>query len=162
MSSALEKTLEKEGIKLHRTPVGDEYVSGELIRRGLSLGGEQSGHIIFSEYSHTGDGLLSLLQVLRVMTEEGKLLAQLAELETYPQVLINIRVKTKPDLKTVPEIVQAMEPADRPMGHRGRVLVRYSGTEPLLRIMLEGPDEREIRDLSELIGSATRRAIGDS
>ncbi len=159
---ALEKALEKEGITLRRTPVGDKYVSGEMTRRGVSLGGEQSGHIIFSEYSHTGDGLLSLLQVLRVLAAEEKPLSQLAELETYPQVLFNIRVKDKPELQTVPDIVRAIETAERQMGNRGRVLVRYSGTEPLLRIMLEGPDEREIRDLSELIGSATRRAIGDS
>jgi phosphoglucosamine mutase len=96
------------------------------------------------------------------MAAEGEALSELADLEPYPQVLVNIRVKDKPELATLPDIVRAMEKAERQMGKRGRVLVRYSGTEPLLRIMLEGPDEREIRDLSELIGSATRRAIGDS
>ncbi len=159
---ALEKALANDGIRLSRTPVGDKYVAGELTRQRLPLGGEQSGHIIFSEYSFTGDGLLTLLQVLRVMAAEGEALSELADLEPYPQVLVNIRVKDKPELATLPDIVRAMEKAERQMGKRGRVLVRYSGTEPLLRIMLEGPDEREIRDLSELIGSATRRAIGDS
>ncbi len=158
---ALEKALENDGIRLSRTSVGDKYVSEELSRQSLPLGGEQSGHIIFSEYSFTGDGLLTLLQVLRVMAAEGKSLSELAHLEPYPQILVNVRVKDKPELATVPDIVRAIEEAKQQMGKRGRVLVRYSGTEPLLRIMLEGPDEREIRDLSELIGSATRRAIGD-
>jgi phosphoglucosamine mutase len=159
---ALEKALKDDGIELTRTPVGDKYVSAEITRQGLPLGGEQSGHIIFSEYSYTGDGLLTLLQVLRVLAAEGKPLAVLGHLEPFPQVLVNIRVKEKPQIQTIPEIARTVEVAETQMGDRGRVLVRYSGTEPLLRIMMEGPDETEIRDLSESIAAATRRTIGDS
>ena len=159
---ALEKALEVEGIRLCRTQVGDKYVSEEMSRQGLPLGGEQSGHIIFSDHAPTGDGLLTLLQVLRVMTLEGKSLAELARLEPFPQVLLNIRVKDKPEIVTVPEIALAAEVAEQRLKGRGRVLIRYSGTEPLLRIMMEGPDEAEILELSDSVGDAARRAIGDS
>jgi phosphoglucosamine mutase len=158
---ALEKTLEQEGIRLCRTRVGDKYVAEEMTRQGMSLGGEQSGHIIFSDYSPSGDGLLTLLQVLRVMAAEGKPLAELANLAPYPQILLNVRVSQTPEVASVPEIAGAMAAAERQLGSRGRVLVRYSGTEPLLRIMMEGPDEREIRSLSESIGDAARKTIGE-
>ncbi len=158
---ALEKTLEQEGIRLCRTQVGDKYVAEEMTRRGMSLGGEQSGHIIFSDFSPSGDGLLTLLQVLRVMAAEGKPLAELANLEPYPQILINVRVSQTPEIASVPEISRAMDAAERQLGGRGRILVRYSGTEPLLRIMMEGPEEPEIRTLSESIGDAARKTIGD-
>jgi phosphoglucosamine mutase len=158
---ALEKTLEEEGIRLFRTQVGDKYVAEEMARRDLPIGGEQSGHIIFSEHSPTGDGLLTLVQVLRVMAVEAKSLAELATLKPFPQILLNIRVHSKPDISEVPEILRAVEDVERQMKGRGRVLVRYSGTEPLLRIMMEGPDEREIRSLSNTIGDAARRTLGD-
>ena len=133
-----------------------------MSRQGLPLGGEQSGHIIFSEHAPTGDGLLTLLQVLRVMALEGKSLAELTQLEPFPQVLLNIRVKDKPEIVAVPEIAQTVEVAEQRLKGRGRVLIRYSGTEPLLRIMMEGPDEAEILELSNAVGDAARRAIGDS
>jgi len=158
---ALEKTLAKEGIRLCRTRVGDKYVAEEMARQGMSLGGEQSGHIIFSDFSPSGDGLLTLLQVLRVMAAEGKSLAELANLEPYPQILINVRVKQTPEIDSVPEIARAMDAAEQQLGSRGRILVRYSGTEPLLRIMMEGPEEREIHTLSESIGDAARKTIGE-
>jgi phosphoglucosamine mutase len=158
---ALEKTLEQEGIRLCRTQVGDKYVAEEMTHQGMSLGGEQSGHIIFSDFSPSGDGLLTLLQVLRVMAAEGKPLAELANLEPYPQILINVRVSRTPEIASVPEISRAMDAAERQLGGRGRILVRYSGTEPLLRIMMEGPEEREIRTLSESIGDAARKTIGE-
>jgi phosphoglucosamine mutase len=159
---ALEKGLESEGIELCRTQVGDKYVSEEMSRRGLPLGGEQSGHIIFREHAPTGDGLITLLQVLRVMALEDKSLAQLAHLEPFPQVLLNVRVKDKPEIDTVPEIARAVEDAERRLKDRGRVLIRYSGTEPLLRIMMEGPDGQEIQDLSHSVRTAALRTIGDS
>jgi phosphoglucosamine mutase len=158
---ALEKTLEDEGIRLFRTQVGDKYVAEEMARRDLPIGGEQSGHIIFSEHCPTGDGLLTLVQVLRVMAMEAKPLAELAYLKPFPQILLNIRVHSKPDISTVPEIARAVEDVERQMKDRGRLLVRYSGTEPLLRIMMEGPDEREIRELSISIGDAAKRTLGD-
>jgi phosphoglucosamine mutase len=158
---ALEKTLEEEGIRLFRTQVGDKYVAEEMARRDLPIGGEQSGHIIFSEHSPTGDGLLTLIQVLRIMAVEAKPLSELAALEPFPQILLNIPVHSKPDISTVPEVVRAIEAVERRMKGRGRVFVRYSGTEPLLRIMMEGPDEQEIRSLSDLIGDAAKRTLGD-
>jgi phosphoglucosamine mutase len=158
---ALEKTLEEEGIRLFRTQVGDKYVAEEMTRRDLPIGGEQSGHIIFSEHSPTGDGLLTLIQVLRIMAVEAKPLSELAALKPFPQILLNIHVHSKPDISTVPEIARAVEAVERQMKGRGRVLVRYSGTEPLLRIMMEGPDEQEIRSLSDLIGDAVKRKLGD-
>jgi phosphoglucosamine mutase len=158
---ALEQTLATEGIDLYRTKVGDKYVAEEMERRGLTLGGEQSGHIIFSEYSPTGDGLLTLLQVLRVVVGETRPLKDLAYLKPFPQVLVNVPVREKRDVHEVPEIAEAMEEAERRMAGRGRLLVRFSGTEPLLRIMLEGPDEGEIRELSATIAEATRRSLAE-
>jgi phosphoglucosamine mutase len=158
---ALEKTLEKEGIRLCRTQVGDKYVAEEMTRQGMSLGGEQSGHIIFSDFSPSGDGLLTLLQVLRVVAAEGKPLADLANLKPYPQILVNVRVRERPEISSVPEIASAVNAAELQLGDRGRILVRYSGTEPLLRIMMEGPDEMEIRTLTESIGDAARKTIGE-
>jgi phosphoglucosamine mutase len=159
---ALEKALNEEGIRLFRTQVGDKYVAVEMDRQGLVIGGEQSGHIIFSEHASTGDGLLTLLQVLRVMASEGKALAELANLTPFPQILVNVRVRSKPDIDTVPEIARAIADAERQMKDRGRVFVRYSGTEPLLRIMIEGPDEQEIHSLTNLIGDAAKRMLGES
>ena len=157
----IEQALTSEGISLHRTQVGDKYVAKEMGRRGLALGGEQSGHIIFSEYSATGDGLLTLLQVLRALITEKKPLHDLAHLKPFPQILVNVPVKEKRDVKEVPEILHAMEEAERRIAGRGRLLVRFSGTEPLLRIMLEGPDEGEIRALSASIAEATRRNLAE-
>jgi phosphoglucosamine mutase len=158
---ALEQTLAAEGITLHRTQVGDKYVAEEMERRGLALGGEQSGHIIFSEYAPTGDGLLTLMQVLRLLISERKPFDELAYLKPFPQVLVNVPVKEKRDVKEVPEIAQAMAEAERRIAGRGRLLVRFSGTEPLLRIMLEGPDEGEIQALSASIAEATRRNLAE-
>jgi phosphoglucosamine mutase len=158
---ALEQALESEEIDLFRTKVGDKYVAAEMERRGLALGGEQSGHIIFSDYLPTGDGLLTLLQVLRVVASSEKPLKELAHLRSFPQVLVNVPVREKRDVQQVPEIAQAMEEAERQMEGRGRLLVRFSGTEPLLRIMMEGPDEGEIRALSASIAEATRRSLAE-
>jgi phosphoglucosamine mutase len=159
---ALEQALRGEGIRLSRTQVGDKYVAAEMERCGLVLGGEQSGHVIFSEYSPTGDGLLTLLQVLRVLVATRKPLSDAAYLEPLPQVLVNVPVNEKRDVHQVPEIARAMADAEKRMAGRGRLLVRFSGTEPLLRIMLEGPDEGEIRALSASIADATRRSLADS
>jgi phosphoglucosamine mutase len=159
---ALEKTLAEEGLRLFRTQVGDKYVAEEMGRQGIVIGGEQSGHIIFSEYAPTGDGLLTLLQVLRVMVSEGKSLADLASLTPFPQILVNIRVRSKPDIDTIPDVARAIADAERQIKDRGRVFVRYSGTEPLLRIMMEGPDEQEIRSLTNSIGDAAKRMLGKS
>jgi phosphoglucosamine mutase len=117
----------------------------EMVKRGFTLGGEQSGHVIFSEHLFTGDGLATALNVLRIMADTGKELSELsAALVTYPQVLVNVRVKQKADLQQVPAIADAMRKVEEHLAGHGRLLVRYSGTEPLLRIMLEGKDDTEI------------------
>ena len=118
----------------------------EMIKRDLSLGGEQSGHIIFSEHLFTGDGIVTALRVLRVIAETGRELADLAsQLVTYPQVLLNVRVRQKTDLSGVPPIADAIRRVEERLAGQGRLLVRYSGTEPLLRVMIEGQDQHEIQ-----------------
>jgi phosphoglucosamine mutase len=154
----LEIALREAGIDLVRCAVGDKYVMEEMLKRGLSLGGEQSGHVIFSEYLFTGDGLATSLNVLRTMTATGRELADLAsELTTYPQILLNVRVDRKVDLETIPEVASVMSAVEARLSGHGRLLVRYSGTEPLLRVMLEGRDEIEIRRWGEEIVEAVRK-----
>jgi phosphoglucosamine mutase len=156
----LEIALRDRGIELVRTAVGDKYVMEEMVKRGFALGGEQSGHVIFSEHLFTGDGLATALNVLRIMAETGKELSELAAaLVTYPQVLVNVRVKQKTDLKTVPAIAAAMQRVEERLAGNGRLLVRYSGTEPLLRIMLEGKDDGEIAQWANDIASVVREQL---
>jgi phosphoglucosamine mutase len=157
----LEIGLRESGIELVRCAVGDKYVMEEMVSRDLSLGGEQSGHIIFSEHLFTGDGIATALQVLRLMADTGRELGDLAsQLVTYPQVLVNVRVREKKDLKTVPAVAAAMRGVETRLGGEGRLLVRYSGTEPLLRVMAEGPDEAEVRALTEDIVSCVAQRLG--
>jgi phosphoglucosamine mutase len=157
----LEIALREAGIGIVRCPVGDKYVMEEMIKRDLSLGGEQSGHIIFSDYLFTGDGLATALNVLRTLVATGRDLADLAsELTTYPQVLMNLRVQQKKDLKTVPEIAAVLSSVESRLAGTGRLLVRYSGTEPLLRVMLEGRDEAEIRRWGQEIIDTVKQHLG--
>jgi phosphoglucosamine mutase len=156
----LEIGLREAGIDMVRCPVGDKYVMEEMIRRDLSLGGEQSGHVIFSEYLFTGDGLATSLNVLRTMAATGRTLSDLAsELTTYPQVLVNVRVDRKLDLNTVPEVASVIATVESRLAGNGRLLIRYSGTEPLLRIMIEGKDQREIAEWAEEIAEAVRQHL---
>jgi phosphoglucosamine mutase len=157
----LELALRDAGIGLVRTQVGDKYVMEEMLRRGFVLGGEQSGHVIFSEYLFTGDGLATSLNVLRTMAATGRTLADLAsDLTTYPQVLLNLRVQQKVDLKTIPGVAEVMAKVEARLAGHGRLLVRYSGTEPLLRVMLEGQDEAEIRRWGQEIIDAVKEHVG--
>ncbi|OFW19042.1 MAG: phosphoglucosamine mutase [Acidobacteria bacterium RIFCSPLOWO2_12_FULL_66_21] len=157
----LEIALRESGIDLVRCPVGDKYVMEEMLRRGLSIGGEQSGHIIVSEHLFTGDGIVTALSVLRVMAETGRELADLAsELVTYPQVLVNVRVRERRDLRSIPAVATVMERVERQLAGQGRLLVRYSGTEPLLRVMLEGRDQQEIQGWAAEIAAAVTRELG--
>jgi phosphoglucosamine mutase len=156
----LEIALKNAGIGIVRCAVGDKYVMEEMLRRGLSLGGEQSGHIIFSDYLFTGDGLATSLNVLRTMAATRRPLADLAaELTTYPQVLMNLRVREKVDLKTLPSVAAVMSNVEGRLAGNGRLLVRYSGTEPLLRVMLEGQNEAEIRKWGQEIVDAVKDAL---
>jgi phosphoglucosamine mutase len=157
----LEIAARQAGIALVRCPVGDKYVMEEMLRRGLSLGGEQSGHVIFADYLFTGDGLATALSVLRVMASTGRTLADLgSEMTAYPQVLMNLRVKEKVDLGTVPAVAAVMRSVESRLEGNGRLLVRYSGTEPLLRVMLEGRDQDEIRRWGQEIIDAVTRHVG--
>jgi phosphoglucosamine mutase len=157
----LELALKPLGIELVRCAVGDKYVMEEMLRRGLSLGGEQSGHIIFSDSLFTGDGLCTALNVLRTVALTGRTLADLADdLTTYPQVLLNVRVREKADLRSVPPIADAITRVESRLAGQGRLLVRYSGTEPLLRVMLEGEDQNEIRAWAQEIVDAVKEHLG--
>ena len=157
----LELALREGGIGMVRCAVGDKYVMEEMLKRGLSLGGEQSGHIIFSDHLFTGDGIATALNVLRVMADTGRELADLAsELVTYPQVLVNVRVRERKDLSGVPAVADAMKRVEARLAGHGRLLVRYSGTEPLLRIMLEGQDQQEIQGWAAEIAGVVKEALG--
>lgn len=156
----LEIALRDRGIELVRTAVGDKYVMEEMVRRGLALGGEQSGHVIFADHLFTGDGIATALNVLRIMAQSGRELADLAgALVTYPQVLVNVRVKAKTDYMQVPEIAATVRRVEESLSGHGRLLVRYSGTEPLLRIMLEGKDQAEIRTWADQIATVVKEQL---
>jgi phosphoglucosamine mutase len=156
----LELALRKLDIELIRTAVGDKYVMEEMQKRNLSLGGEQSGHIIFSDFLFTGDGLLTALNVLQTMAVTARELGDLAnDLQTYPQVLMNVRVAEKRDLKSVPAIASVIADVERQLAGQGRLLVRYSGTEPLLRVMIEGREKREIDAMAKAIVGAVEQHL---
>jgi phosphoglucosamine mutase len=156
----LEIALGRHGIRLVRTPVGDKYVMEEMHRGGYVLGGEQSGHVILGEHLPTGDGVATSLAVLRVMAETNRELADLAaELVTFPQTLVNVRVREKTPVADVPDIQAAIDRVEAALGNRGRVLVRYSGTEPLLRIMIEGEDQASVQAWAEEIADAVRKNL---
>ena len=153
----LELALRDHGIRLIRTPVGDKHVMEEMLRGGYVLGGEQSGHVIQTEHLATGDGLATALGVLRVMDTTGQSLAELASgLVTYPQTLVNVRVREKVPVESVPAVAAAVTRVEDALAGRGRLLVRYSGTEPLLRIMIEGEDQASIQMWAEEIAEAVR------
>jgi|TARA_B100002003_G_scaffold251037_1_gene292745 phosphoglucosamine mutase len=157
----LEHALRADGITVHRCSVGDRLVWAEMTRRGLALGGEQSGHIIFADHLATGDGLATALIVARAVIETGRDLADLAaDLVPLPQVLVNVRVRRRTALAELPEVSQLIERAERDLEGEGRVLVRYSGTEPLVRIMVEGPDQAAIEGLAETIEQRVRAELG--
>jgi len=157
----LEIALRKLDIELLRTVVGDKYVMEEMQKKGLSLGGEQSGHLIFSDFLFTGDGLITALNVLQTMAVSGRELGDLADdLETYPQVLMNLRVKEKRDLKSVPAIASVIDDVEKRLAGNGRLLVRYSGTEPLLRVMIEGREKSEIDAMARaIVGVAEKHLV---
>ncbi len=157
----LELALRALEIDLVRTAVGDKYVMEEMLKRDLALGGEQSGHIIFSDYLFTGDGLCTALNVLRTVALTGRTLADLAgDLVTYPQVLLNVRVRQRVDLTLVPAVLAAMADVETRVAGQGRLLVRYSGTEPLLRVMIEGRHHDEIRSWAQGIVDVVKEHLG--
>lgn len=157
----LERALTAHGIKMLRTPVGDKYVLEEMLRTGATLGGEQSGHVIFREYATTGDGMLTALRVFEVMRQAGAGLDELtADLKVYPQLLVNVRVKERKPLEDLPSVNAEIRAAEASFGDAGRVLVRFSGTEPLARVMVEGPDQERVETFANRIASQIRAELG--
>ena len=159
----LERALSEHGVQMLRTPVGDRYVLEEMLTRGAALGGEQSGHVIFSEYSTTGDGLLTALRVLEVVRDSGKTLEELAdEVITYPQKLVNVRVKHKRPLAELAAVQAEIRAAESEFNGTGRVLVRFSGTEPLARVMIEAQSSEEVEKWTARIANAIRAGTGSA
>ena len=157
----LELAMQKLGGTLVRAAVGDRYVMEKMIEGGYNLGGEQSGHIIFLDNNTTGDGLISALQVLAIMKQTGKPLSELAAcMKTYPQTLVNVRVKDHKDLTAIPEIAKRIAEIEKKLDGTGRLLVRYSGTEPKVRIMIEGEDKKEIQTLAENLAEIITAKLG--
>lgn len=157
------KAAEELGMKTCSTAVGDRYVLEKMLAEGYSIGGEQSGHVIFLDYNSTGDGLLTAVQTLSIMKEKGKSLSELAGLMTkYPQLLVNVRVLTKAGWETNAAIQDAIREAEEELGSNGRILVRPSGTEPLIRVMAEGPDQEQLDELCHRIGDVIRIEQGEA
>lgn len=157
----LEESIKRLGGKVVRTAVGDRYVAEEMLKGGYNMGGEQSGHIIFLDHTTTGDGIISALQILTIMVREGKRLSQLSEvMNPFPQVLINVRVREKKGLLEVPKIASRIKEVERRLDGKGRLFVRYSGTEPMARVMVEGRDEAEIKAMADYVAKAIEGEIG--
>ena len=160
-NSGLDEAIALAGGTLVRTSVGDRYVVEEMIRCGSNLGGEQSGHIIFSDHTTTGDGTISALKILERMVMEDKPLSELASvMKTYPQVLLNVRVKEKKRIEDMPSFARILDMVKEKLGTRGRAFMRYSGTEKLARITVEGPDEEEISAYAKELASELEKALG--
>jgi phosphoglucosamine mutase len=156
----LEAAMEEMGGNLIRTPVGDRYVVERLRSDDLNFGGEQSGHLIFLDYNTSGDGILSALQVLRVMMKTGKPLSELASrVKRFPQVIKNVEVSQKRELEEIPELEQVMGKCRTMLGKKGRILVRYSGTQPLCRVMAEGENEEQVKSVVETLADAISRNL---
>ena len=157
----LERAFSNYGIRMLRTPVGDKYVLEEMLKQGAVLGGEQSGHVIFSEYATTGDGLLTAIRVLDVLRKTGKTLDELAdEVKTFPQKLVNVRVMQKRPLGELKSVQDEIRAAEAEFGHSGRVVVRFSGTEPLARVMIEAETQEGVDRWTSRIAQAIREELG--
>ena len=157
------KAAKELGMQTCSTAVGDRYVLEKMLAEGYSIGGEQSGHVIFLDYNSTGDGLLTAVQTLSIMKEKGKSLSELAGLMTkYPQLLVNVRVLTKAGWETNTAIQDVIREAEEELGTNGRILVRPSGTEPLIRVMAEGPEQEQLDELCHRIGHVIRIEQGEA
>jgi phosphoglucosamine mutase len=153
----LERAVAAEGGTVHRTPVGDRYVVEAMRKHGYVFGGEQSGHLIFLEYGTTGDGLVTALQVLAAVVEEGRPLSDLCRImQRVPQVLKSVKLPSRRPLQDMPILGKAVSAAEHELAGEGRVVVRWSGTEPKLRVMVEGPDAAHIEDLVSAMIAAAR------
>lgn len=157
----LDEFIESLGGKVRRTKVGDRYVIEEMLAHKLNVGGEQSGHLIFRDYATTGDGIVAALQILRILVETGQPLSQLRQcLQKYPQAQRNLRVGRKPPLEELPEILALVQETESALSGQGRVLLRYSGTEPKIRLLIEGRDSAFIESRADVIAAEILRALG--
>jgi len=156
----LERALDESGLKLARTAVGDRYVLEEMLRIGANLGGEQSGHILFLDDATTGDGMLTAVKIASIVSLAGPLDSLVADLKIYPQKIVNVRVKSKPPLESLPEVSRTLGEAEKALGKSGRVILRYSGTEPLARVMVEAERDEDVRRWTDSLASVVRSAIG--
>jgi phosphoglucosamine mutase len=159
----LDRSIQKAGGKIVRTQVGDRYVVEEMVRGDYNLGGEQSGHTIFLDHNTTGDGILTALQLLAIMKRKEKPLDELTGImELFPQLLFNVEVREKKDLSEIPEIGRRVKEIEKSLGNSGRLLIRYSGTEPLLRIMVECEDEKKLRQYGHDLVELVKKHLGKS
>ncbi len=156
----IEEELKMHGIKLIRTKVGDRYVIDTILEKSLNLGGEQAGHIIFADYNPTGDGIIASLQVLSIMKKTNKKLSELYSFKKYPQVLVNVKVREKRDFEKMPKVYKMIKNAEKRLNNNGRVFVRYSGTEDLARVMVEGKHQKEIAEIANIIATEIKAVLG--
>jgi phosphoglucosamine mutase len=156
----LERVLAREGITLARASVGDRYVLEEMLRSGNVIGGEQSGHVIFLEDSPAGDGLLTAVKIASLVSMHGKIESLVEGLKDYPQTIVNVKVKSKPPLDTLPDVARALAEAQSALGENGRVVLRYSGTEQLARVMVEAEHDADVQRFSQSVANALRSSIG--
>jgi phosphoglucosamine mutase len=156
----LERALEKSGLALVRTDVGDRYVLEEMRRSGANFGGEQSGHVLFLDDATTGDGMLTAVKMASLVSIAGPLESLLADLKIFPQKIVNVKVRSKPALESLPEVARALKDAEAALGKSGRVVLRYSGTEPVARVMIEAEREADVSRWTETLARALRSAVG--
>ncbi len=157
----LEISIKESGGNIIRTDVGDKFVLDEMLKSGYNFGGEQSGHLIFLEHSTTGDGLLTAIQILKILKRTDKTITELCEcMKKYPQILLNVEVKEKKPFDTLPNTTDSIEEEKRRLGDAGRIFIRYSGTEPLARIMIEGTDQKFINDMAQRLAQAIQKDMG--
>ncbi|MFW6058056.1 MAG: phosphoglucosamine mutase, partial [Persicimonas sp.] len=157
----LEIALKRRDIDVVRTQVGDRYVVEEMRQNGFNLGGEQSGHLIFLDHTTTGDGMLAALQVLAIMQREQRPFSELSEIITpFPQVLVNVKVNEKPPLAEIDDFQEQVAMIEGKLGEEGRIVARYSGTEPKARIMVEGPDKKIVQGYANELAACLKRRIG--
>ena len=156
----LEQALEKSGLRLVRTAVGDRYVLEEMQRIGANLGGEQSGHILFLDDATTGDGMLTAVKIASLVAIAGPLDALVADLKIFPQKIVNVKVKSKPPIESLPEVARTLQKAQDALGKSGRVVLRYSGTEPVARVMVEAERTEDVQHWTEALASALRTTTG--
>jgi phosphoglucosamine mutase len=156
----LERALAHEGISLARAAVGDRYVLEEMLKSENNLGGEQSGHIIFLDDSPAGDGLLTAVKIACLVALRGSLGSLVEGLQDYPQTIVNVKVRSKPPLDSLPEVARARAEAEAALGENGRIVLRYSGTEPVARVMVEAEHDADVQRYSQSIANALRSSIG--